>query len=210
MNRKLRWLFAAALTVTGITGEEALEAAYQWVWEQQEENMPVLSFRICQWTDEEDDLLTAVIENDFDGQIPRHGRPRERDPHFCWDDIAERCRLYAPWFSRSGQQCYNRWTRRIAPQWSREEWTSEEERILLERQAQYGNRWSLIAQSLPGRSPAQTEAHWHVLERRLYRGSQSNTEAQNQPPAPSALPAPQPSAPDPLFFISIETLLNHH
>ena len=40
-------------------------------------------------------------------------------------------------------------------------WTDEEERILQKAQSELGNKWSLIAPFLPGRSENDIKNHWH-------------------------------------------------
>jgi hypothetical protein len=40
-------------------------------------------------------------------------------------------------------------------------WTNEEERILQKAQSELGNKWSVIASFLPGRSENDIKNHWH-------------------------------------------------
>ena len=80
------------------------------------------------WTPEEDDLLKC-----------RAGRNPEN-----WNIIS------LP--NRSGKQCRERWLNHLRPDIRKGGWTSEEDKIILQHQAIWGNRWSDIARLLPGRS----------------------------------------------------------
>lgn len=52
---------------------------------------------------------------------------------------------------RNGKQCRERYYNSIDPSISHEEWTLEEDILLLELQQAFGNKWSRIAQMLKGR-----------------------------------------------------------
>jgi hypothetical protein len=52
---------------------------------------------------------------------------------------------------RSGKQCRERWYNHLDKDIKKNEWTSEEEKILFEKHRQYGNKWSEIVKFLPGR-----------------------------------------------------------
>ena len=83
------------------------------------------------WKPHEDKILTEIIS--------WHGAGH-------WDSIA----IHLP--GRSGKQCRERWITFLSPDVKRDEWTKEEDDILVKMQHQYGNQWALIAKFLPGRS----------------------------------------------------------
>jgi hypothetical protein len=84
------------------------------------------------WTESEDQVLQDLVA--------LYG-PRK------WGDIAR------PIEGRTGKQARERWMNQLAPQLKKNvKWTEEEDRAVVLRQAQFGNRWSKIATFLPGRT----------------------------------------------------------
>jgi Myb-like DNA-binding domain len=84
------------------------------------------------WTEGEDTVLRQLV-----GKFG----PRK------WRDIAR------PIDGRTGKQARERWMNQLAPQLKKDvKWTDVEDRVVVLRQAEFGNRWSKIAHFLPGRT----------------------------------------------------------
>ncbi|XP_058209092.1 transcription factor MYB3R-3-like [Rhododendron vialii] len=93
------------------------------------------------WTPEEDDTLKRAVAV-FKGR--------------SWKKIAE----FFP--DRSDVQCLHRWQKVLHPELVKGPWTQEEDDKIIELVSEFGPaKWSLIAQSLPGRIGKQCRERWH-------------------------------------------------
>lgn len=53
---------------------------------------------------------------------------------------------------RSSKQCRERWVNHLDPEIIKTDWSKEEDAMISKLQVSYGNKWSLIAKMLPGRT----------------------------------------------------------
>jgi len=93
------------------------------------------------WTKQEDETLKDAVEE--------HGAKN-------WKLISSRLP------GRSEVQCLHRWQKVLKPSLIKGPWTAEEDRKVVELVKKHGaKKWSLIAQSLPGRIGKQCRERWH-------------------------------------------------
>nr|CAB3472375.1 unnamed protein product [Digitaria exilis] len=107
---------------------------------QHEEEM--MELRRGPWTLEEDNLLMNYIAC--------HGEGR-------WNLLA-RC----SGLKRTGKSCRLRWLNYLKPDIKRGNLTPEEQLLILELHSKWGNRWSRIAQHLPGRTDNEIKNYWRT------------------------------------------------
>ncbi|KAF3616822.1 Myb-related protein [Capsicum annuum] len=109
------------------------------------------------WTVEEDKLLIEYVN--------LHGEGR-------WNSVARLAGL-----KRNGKSCRLRWVNYLRPDLKRGQITPYEESIILELHAIWGNRWSTIARSLPGRTDNEIKNYWRThFKKKVKKSSTDNFE----------------------------------
>ncbi|CAM8971575.1 unnamed protein product [Rhodiola kirilowii] len=100
------------------------------------------------WSEQEDQKLTYYIQ--------KHGHGR-------WRSLAKAAGL-----RRCGKSCRLRWMNHLKPDINKGNFGEDEDDLIIKLHALLGNRWSLIAGRLPGRTDNQVKNYWNThLSRKL-------------------------------------------
>ncbi|EAX92337.1 Myb-like DNA-binding domain containing protein [Trichomonas vaginalis G3] len=67
---------------------------------------------------------------------------------------------------RNQRQCKERWENYLSPDINRNEWTPEEDALLIEKQKEIGSRWISIARFFDRRTDAAVKNRWQMLDRK--------------------------------------------
>ncbi|DBA04145.1 TPA: hypothetical protein N0F65_004253 [Lagenidium giganteum] len=124
------------------------------------------------WSPQEDDLLRKLVASEQKN----------------WGEVAAKIP------GRTSKQCRERWHNHLDPSIVRGAYSPEEDRIILEAQARLGNRWSVIAAMLPGRTEDAVKIRWKShcrlwKARKYLRKSVADTDAPEKLLASSSLPS---------------------
>ncbi|PKU62664.1 myb-related protein 308 [Dendrobium catenatum] len=103
------------------------------------------------WTKEEDERLTAHIKAHGEG---------------CWRSLPKAAGLL-----RCGKSCRLRWINYLRPDLKRGNFTEEEDELIIKLHSLLGNKWSLIAARLPGRTDNEIKNYWNTHIRRKLMSS---------------------------------------
>ncbi|KAL4323386.1 hypothetical protein GQ457_11G005580 [Hibiscus cannabinus] len=133
------------------------------------------------WTPQEDQLLATYIKTQGEGR---------------WRTLPKRAGLL-----RCGKSCRLRWMNYLRPSVKRGQITPDEEDLILRLHRLLGNRWSLIAGRIPGRTDNEIKNYWnsHLSKKLISQGIDPRTHKplnhlKNPGPAPATIPNPAASS----------------
>ncbi|KAK6248365.1 hypothetical protein QUC31_019930 [Theobroma cacao] len=113
------------------------------------------------WKPEEDLILKNYIETHGEGN---------------WATVSKRSGLM-----RGGKSCRLRWKNYLRPNIKRGGMSKEEEDLIIRMHKLLGNRWSLIAGRLPGRTDNEVKNYWNThLNKKSVLGKRKTIDSNNQ------------------------------
>ncbi|CAN6484826.1 unnamed protein product [Victoria cruziana] len=137
------------------------------------------------WTAREDALLTRYIKIHGEGN---------------WRYLPLNAGLL-----RCGKSCRLRWMNYLRPGIKRGNISSDEEELILKLHALLGNRWSLIAGRLPGRTDNEIKNYWntHLSKKLRHEGIDPNTHKPRTNLTPHPPPPPPTTSPQQKLIVNL-------
>ncbi|KAB2611162.1 trichome differentiation protein GL1-like [Pyrus ussuriensis x Pyrus communis] len=130
------------------------------------------------WTAMEDNVLTEYIRIHGEGK---------------WRNLPKRAGL-----KRCGKSCRLRWLNYLRPDIKRGNITHDEEELIIRLHKLLGNRWSLIAGRLPGRTDNEIKNYWNTtIGKRIQVEGRSCSDGNRRQPTQEKTKKPVQSSPEP-------------
>ena len=89
--------------------------------------------------------------------------------NYSWHQIGEALK------GRSARQVKERWLNYLDPNLNQDNWSSEEEKLLLEKIREIGHKWRLIAKYFKGRTDVHLKNHYNLMIRKSIRLARTNS-----------------------------------
>ncbi|KAL7128785.1 hypothetical protein ABFS83_13G017500 [Erythranthe nasuta] len=126
------------------------------------------------WTSNEDSTLIEYVKNHGEGN---------------WNAVQRNSGL-----SRCGKSCRLRWANHLRPNLKKGAFSADEEKLIVELHAKYGNKWARMASQIPGRTDNEIKNYWNTrLKRRQRAGLPIYPHENHHKPQLNSSPPPQSS-----------------
>ncbi|XP_004500080.1 uncharacterized protein [Cicer arietinum] len=142
-----------------------------------------MSLKKGPWTTQEDAILIDYVTKQGEGN---------------WNAVQRNTGL-----NRCGKSCRLRWANHLRPNLKKGAFSSEEEKLIVELHAQFGNKWARMAALLPGRTDNEIKNYWNTrIKRRqrqglpLYSDDHDHSTTPTTPTTPSPCVTPTGSNPN--------------
>ncbi|XP_073308683.1 transcription factor MYB15-like [Primulina huaijiensis] len=113
------------------------------------------------WSPEEDQILVSFIQ---------------KNGHANWRALPKQAGLL-----RCGKSCRLRWINYLRPDIKRGNFSKEEEETIINLHEMLGNRWSVIAARLPGRTDNEIKNVWHTQLKKRLKSHESSLDSKRRP-----------------------------
>ncbi|KAF7831297.1 transcription factor MYB97-like [Senna tora] len=112
--------------------------------------------------------------------------------------------------ARCGKSCRLRWANHLRPNLKKGAFSPEEEKLILELHAQYGNKWARMAALLPGRTDNEIKNYWNTRVKRRQRQGLPLYSDDHDRPTTSSTPVTPTGHHQTLSSSSPFDFLHHH
>ncbi|KAL5226542.1 hypothetical protein ABZP36_014807 [Zizania latifolia] len=116
-------------------------------------------------------------------------------------------RGYDAGLQRTGKSCRLRWVNYLQPGLKRGRMSPEEERLVVQLHAKWGNRWSRIAKTMPGRTDNEIKNYWRTHMRKTNKQQQQRQASSSSSSSSTTHLQPAPSQDDEQVLCCMDQLL---